>query len=89
MAYSASGLTRLAGGSGVSLWHYTTTDAAATVDAANYFNDSAGMFSVNDIILAVTASGGTPVIKILYVNAASATAVDVTDGTTVSATDSR
>ena len=59
MAYSASGLTRLAGGSGVSLWHYTTTDAAATVDAAN------------------------------YVNAASATAVDVTDGTTVSATDSR
>ena len=89
MAYSASGLTRLSGGSGVSLWHYTTTDAATVVDAAGYFNDSANMFNTNDIILAVTASGGTPVIKILYANSVTASAVDVVDGTTVSATDSR
>ncbi len=89
MAYDKSNLTRLSGGSGVSLWHYTTTDAATVVDAAGYFNDSANMFNANDIILAVTASGGTPVIKILYANSVTATAVDVVDGTTVSATDTR
>jgi hypothetical protein len=89
MAYDKSNLTRLSGGSGVSLWHYTTTDAATVVDAAGYFNDSANMFNANDIILAVTASGGTPVIKILYANSVTDTAVDVVDGTTVTATDSR
>lgn len=89
MAYDKSNLTRLSGGSGVSLWHYTTTDAATVVDAAGYFNDSANMFNANDIILAVTASGGTPVIKILYANSVTDTAVDVVDGTTVSATDTR
>ena len=89
MAYDKSNLTRLSGGSGVSLWHYTTTDTANTVDTAGYFNDSANMFNTNDIILAVTASGGTPVIKILYANSVTATAVDVVDGTTVSATDTR
>ena len=55
MAYDKSNLTRLAGGSGVSLWHYTTTDAATVVDAAGYFNDSANIINANDIILAVTA----------------------------------
>ena len=89
MAYDKSNLTRLSGGSGVSLWHYTTTDAATVVDAAGYFNDSANMFNVNDIILAVTATGGTPVIKILYANSVTDTAVDLLDGTTVSATDRR
>lgn len=89
MAYDKSNLTRLSGGSGVSLWHYTTTDAATVVDAAGYFNDSANMFNTNDIILAVTASGGTPVIKILYANSVTASAVDVVDGTTVTATDTR
>ena len=43
MAYSASGLTRLSGGSGVNLWHYTTTDAIADVNTAGYFNDAIGM----------------------------------------------
>jgi len=89
MAYDAANLTRLSGGSGVTLWHYTTTDAATVVDAAGYFNDSANMFNTNDIILAVTASGGTPVIKILYANSVTASAVDVVDGTTVTATDTR
>ena len=30
MAYDKDDLTRLAGGSGHSLWHYTTTDTIAT-----------------------------------------------------------
>jgi len=88
MAYDAANLTRLSGGSGVNLWHYTTTDTIATVNTAGYFNDSAGMFNLNDVIIAVTSTGGTPVVTLTYANAQSATAVDVVDGLTVTATDS-
>ena len=56
MAYAASGLTRLGGDSNGSLWRYTTTDAIATVNTANYFNDAANM-------LAVDVSDGTAVAK--------------------------
>ena len=42
----------------------------------------------NDVIIAVTSTGGTPVVTLTYANAASATAVDVVDGLTVTATDS-
>jgi len=87
MAYDSANLTRLAGGSGVSLWHYTTADAVAAVNTLDYFADSAEKFSVNDIILCVSSSGGTPVVTINYVNAVSATSVDVTDGLVVTATD--
>ena len=45
MAYDKDSLTRLAGGSGHTLWHYTTTDTIATVNTAGYFSDSANMFN--------------------------------------------
>ena len=88
MAYDKSNLTRLAGASGVSLWHYTTTDTIATVNTAGYFSDSAGMFNGNDVVVAVTSTGGTPVVTITYANSETASAVDVVDGLTVTATDS-
>ena len=87
MAYDAGNLTRVAGGSGFTLWHYHTADAAAAVDTAGYFSDSANMFNTNDIILCVTATGGTPVLKIMYANSVTASAVDVVDGLTITATD--
>tara|TARA_Y100000004_G_scaffold138997_2_gene157755 strand:- start:1754 stop:2023 length:270 start_codon:yes stop_codon:yes gene_type:complete len=88
MAYSASGLTRIGGGSGVNLWHYTTTDTIATVNTAGYFNDAIGMIRSLDPIFAVTSTGGTPVMSIVYAKDVSASAIDVTDGLTVTATDS-
>lgn len=88
MAYSASGLTRLAGGSGVNLWHYTTEDTIATVNTAGYFNDAVGMVRSNDVIIAVTSTGGTPVVTLTYANSVTASAIDVVDGLTVTATDS-
>tara|TARA_R100001510_G_scaffold32633_1_gene29103 strand:- start:605 stop:874 length:270 start_codon:yes stop_codon:yes gene_type:complete len=88
MAYSASGLTRLSGGSGVNLWHYTTTDTIATVNSAGYFNDAIGMIRSLDVIIAVTSTGGTPVVTLVYAKDVSASAIDVTDGLTVTATDS-
>lgn len=88
MAYSASGLTNLATGSGLNLFHYTTTDTIATVNTAGYFNDAIGMIRQNDVIIAVTSTGGTPAISLVYAKDVSATAIDVTDGLTVTATDS-
>jgi hypothetical protein len=88
MAFTSASLTRLAGASGVSLWHYTTADAVADVNTAGYFNSAAGMMELNDVVLCVSSTGTTPVISQLYVNANSGTVVDVIDGVTITATDS-
>lgn len=88
MPFSASGLTRLAGASGVSLWHYTTTDTIADVNTAGYFNSVANMMQINDVIIAVTSTGGTPVVSHTYVNANSGGVVDVVNGVAITDTDS-
>lgn len=89
MAYTASSLTRLAGGSGLTLWHYSTADTIADVNTAGYFTDEAlNMINLNDVIIAVTSTGGTPVVTLTYANASTGSAVDVVDGLTVTATDS-
>ena len=87
MAYTASSLNRLAGASGMSLWHYSTEDTIATVNTAGYFNDAIGMIAKNDVIIAVTSTGGTPVVSLVYAKDVSSSAIDVTDGLTVTATD--
>lgn len=87
MAYTASSLTNLATGSGLNLWHYTTADTIATVNTAGYFNDAIGMIRANDIIIAVTSTGSTPVVSLVYAKDVSSSAIDVTDGLTVTATD--
>jgi len=88
MAYDKDNLTRLAGGSGVTFWHYTTTDTIATVNTAGYFSDSANMFNTNDVICCATSTGGTPVLVWTFANSVTATAVDVVDGLVITATDS-
>jgi|TARA_R110000803_G_scaffold141862_1_gene208237 hypothetical protein len=88
MAYNSANLTRLSGASGISLWHYTTTEAFSTVRAEDYFEDAHPMLNMNDVILVISASGGTPVATLTYFNGVATTAVDVVDGNTISATDS-
>jgi hypothetical protein len=46
---------------------YGTDDAAATVEAAGYFNGARAFLRVGDIITAVMAAAGTPVLKQLVV----------------------
>jgi D-arabinose 5-phosphate isomerase GutQ len=87
MAYTPASLTRLAGASGVSLWHYSTEDTVATVNTSGYFNDATAMLRLNDVILCISSTGGTPVVSQLYVNSNSSGVVDVTDGVVVTATD--
>ncbi len=85
MAYAASGLTRLGGDSNGSLWRYTTTDAIAAVNSANYFNDAANMLAVRDLI--IVHDTNVPTTNFVTVLSNNGTAVDVSDGTAVAETD--
>lgn len=74
-------------GNAPSVHTYSTTDAIADVNTAGYFNSLASLLKVGDIIFCYTSTGGTPAMSIVWVNANSGTVVDVTDGLTVTATD--
>ena len=87
MAFTPASLTRLAGASGVSLWHYSTADSIATVNTVSYFDSAANMLGLNDVIITVTSTGGTPVVGHTYVNANSGTVVDIVDGVAITNTD--
>lgn len=86
MAYSASGLHRIGGASGVNLWIYQTTDAIGTVNSAGYFNSSANMLNVRDLIIVMDTN--TPTTNFCTVLSNTGTVVDVSDGTAVAETDS-
>lgn len=57
---SAAGAAKAAQSSS---FDYATDDAAATVEAAGYFNNARAFLSVGDKIDAVMAASGTPVRK--------------------------
>jgi hypothetical protein len=87
MAYLSKNLSVLAYANGFTLWHYTTPDAAATVDTAGYFNAAAEMLRVGDMILANVETEGTMKAGIFLVNANASGVVDVADITSVGGTD--
>lgn len=90
MAYQSKNLELLAGGGGgISLWGYTTTDTAATVDTAGYFNPAADMLRKGDRIFINADTGGTPAYSTGVVIEAAAGVVDIADVTPMTATDTR
>tara|TARA_R110000796_G_scaffold7819_1_gene26417 strand:- start:449 stop:712 length:264 start_codon:yes stop_codon:yes gene_type:complete len=86
MAYTASTLTRIGGASNGNLWLYTSADAIAAINSANYFNDAANMLAVRDVIIVAETSG--PTTSFVNVLSNNGTAVDVSDGTAIVETDS-
>lgn len=92
MPYAATGLNTIGGqskaGAAPQVWSYTTPDAIADVNTAGYFNAAASLLRVGDIIFCYTSTGGSAAMTVVWVNANSGTVVDVTDGLTVTATDS-
>ena len=88
MAFNKANLSLVSySGNGFHIWHYTTTDAKATIDSANYFNDASSEMNVGDIIFANTSTGGTPEYGMFCVNANSGGAVDTADLVSLSGTD--
>lgn len=69
MACQSRDLNVLAYANGFTLWHYTTSDAAAVVGSAGYFNDVKDMLRVGDMILASVNTGAQPAAGILVVTA--------------------
>ena len=85
MAYSASGLSRLAGDSNGNLWQYSTTDAIGTVNNSGYFNSAANMLKVRDVI--IVKDTNTPTTNQVTVLSNNGSVVDVSDGTAIAETD--
>lgn len=75
MAYKPSDLSVLAYANNFTLWHYTTTDAAVT--GADYFNASADMVRVNDLIITALDTDGTPATQFYIVTGNSGGTVTV------------
>lgn len=89
MAFNADGFATIAAskaGNAPSIYSYKTADTQATVNTAAYFNSIASLLKVGDIIFVYDST--TPSLVLTYVNQVTAAgAVDIADGTTVSATD--
>ena len=76
MAYKSSDLSVLAYANNFTLWHYTTVDTVVTT--AGYFNGSADMVRVNDLIIANFNTGTTPTTKFYVVTGNTGSVVTIT-----------
>ena len=92
MAFSSTGLATIGAskkGNAPSIYSYSTTDAIADVNTEGYFNSIHDTLAVGDVIFCRTSTGGTQALSIVYVlTITAAGVVDVTDGLTITATDS-
>jgi hypothetical protein len=94
MPFSIKGLAKIAdlapfadGAPPRTLWAYTSPDAMTTIRVADYFLPAVALLKLWDVLLIQAANGGTVTVHLSYVNANTGTAIDITDGTQVSATD--
>jgi hypothetical protein len=72
---------------GIRFWTYKTTDTAATVDTAQYFNGAVEDVQVGDLIWALIDTDGTPQYGFFVVLSNDGTDVDVGDMTQIGGTD--
>ena len=90
MAFDKTGFTTYGAsksGNAVSLYGYSTADAIADVNTSGYFNSLSDTLEVGDVILCRTSTGGTQALSWVYVASNASGVVDVTDGLTITATD--
>lgn len=77
MALSINDLSVLAYANKFTMWHYTTVDTNLDVTTAGYFDGSADMLRVNDLIIANTDTDGTPDTTFYIVTANTGSAVTI------------
>jgi hypothetical protein len=85
MAYSSANLSLMSLSSDKRIFSYTTTDAIGTVNNSGYFNDSANMIRVGDVIM--VHDSNTPTHHWCVCVSNNGTVVDVSDGTVIVQTD--
>lgn len=77
MAFTASNLSVLAYANNFTLWHYTTTEAAATIEGAGYFNNAVDMLRKGDLMIINIDTDGTPSTKFYIVTGNDGSSVTV------------
>tara|TARA_R100000700_G_C3172095_1_gene146640 strand:- start:2230 stop:2493 length:264 start_codon:yes stop_codon:yes gene_type:complete len=85
MAYNSANLSLMSLSSDKRIFSYTTTDAVGTVNNSGYFNDSANMIRVGDVIL--VHDSNTPTHHWCVCVSNNGTVVDVSDGQVIAQTD--
>ena len=85
MAYRSKDLSALAYANGFTLWHYRTSDGAADVDNAGYFNGASRMLRVGDFVLLNAGTDLAPTFGVLVVAANANGTVDVANLTSFGA----
>ena len=93
MTYATSNPPRLVvqsiGGSGPNIWTYRSTDAAATVDGANYITNGGSLgMKVGDIVFVTDSDASPPITTMHQVSATGDGTTDLNDLTTITQTDS-
>jgi hypothetical protein len=81
MALDATNLFKVANGGANGIHFYHSTDAIATIIAADYFLGVYDRLKANDVILVVGATGGTRTVDAIVVATVSSTAVTTINGT--------
>lgn len=78
----------IAGGAG-KFWIYRSTDAAATVDGANYITNGGSLgMSIGDLVLVIDTDASPVIVTWHQVSATGDGTTDLNDLTTVTQTDS-
>ena len=87
MAFARSGLCRIGGsGNGGSTWQYTSADAKAVVDNADYFLAALSELSIGDLIICKdTTNAAAPVVHLTYIKTQTATSITAAAGIVVTA----
>lgn len=93
MAYATSNPPKLMvqalGGNGPNIWSYASTDAAATVDAANYITNGGSLgMKVGDLVYVMDTDASPVIVTLHQVSATGDGTTDLNDLTTITQTDS-
>ena len=90
MAYAQSGLQPIGGqskaGNAPQMWSYKSADAIADVNTEGYFNDASDVLKVGDLIYVFDSN--TPTANLVVVLSNESGVVDVSNGESISVSDS-
>ena len=90
MAYAQSGLQPIGGqskaGNAPQMWSYKSADAIADVNTEGYFNDASDVLKVGDLIYVFDSN--TPTANLVVVLSNAPGVVDVSNGESISVSDS-
>lgn len=79
MAYQPQNLSALSYSNGFTLWHYRSTDAAAVIDTAGYFNPAAAMLRAGDFVFVNAGIEETPTHGVMVITSNNGTRVDASN----------